>query len=99
MIGVCEKCLYDGVIVPTALYEAEAWGMGNTERRKVNVLEIKVWLECHEWTELGMRRCIERELKSRTDEIALRWFGHLERKDEYHMVRRVLMAEVTGRRV
>ena len=21
------KCLYEGVIVPTALYEAEAWGM------------------------------------------------------------------------
>ena len=49
MIGdKCEKCLYDGVIVPTALYETEAWGMGNTESRKLNVLEMKVWLECHE---------------------------------------------------
>ena len=36
-----KKCLYEGVIVPTALYGAEAWGMRNTERRKVNVLEIK----------------------------------------------------------
>ena len=35
------KCLYEGVIVPTALYEAEAWGMRSTERRKVNVLEMK----------------------------------------------------------
>ena len=32
-----KKCLYEGVIVPTALYRAEAWG----ERRKVNVLEMK----------------------------------------------------------
>ena len=36
-----KKCLYEGVIVPTALYEAEAWGMRSAERRKVNVLEMK----------------------------------------------------------
>ena len=36
-----KKCLYKGVIVPTALYGAEAWGMRSAERRKVNVLEIK----------------------------------------------------------
>ena len=36
-----KKCLYEGIIVPTALYGAEAWGMRNTERRKVNVLEVK----------------------------------------------------------
>ena len=35
------KYLYEGVIVPTALYGAEAWGMGSAERRKVNVLEMK----------------------------------------------------------
>ena len=33
-----KKCLYEGVIVPTALYRAEAWGMRSAERRKVNVL-------------------------------------------------------------
>ena len=47
-----KKCLYEGVIVPTALYGAEAWGMRSAERRKVNVLEMKCWrsfvLECHE---------------------------------------------------
>ena len=36
-----KKCLYDGVILPTALYGAEAWGMRSPERRKVNVLEMK----------------------------------------------------------
>ena len=36
-----KKCLYEGVIVPMALYGAEAWGMRNAERRKVNVLEMK----------------------------------------------------------
>ena len=36
-----KKCLYEGVIVSTALYGAEAWGMRSVERRKVNVLEMK----------------------------------------------------------
>ena len=36
-----KKCLYEGVIVPTAVYGAEAWGMRSAERRKVNVLEMK----------------------------------------------------------
>ena len=36
-----EKCLYEGVIVPTALYGEEAWGMRSSERRKVNVHEMK----------------------------------------------------------
>ena len=36
-----KKCHYEGVIVPTALYGAEAWGMTSAERRKVNVLEKK----------------------------------------------------------
>ena len=29
-----KKCLYEGVIVPTALYGAEEWGMRSAERRK-----------------------------------------------------------------
>ena len=29
-----KKYLYEGVIVPTALYGAEAWGMRSAERRK-----------------------------------------------------------------
>ena len=36
-----KKCLYEGVIVPTALYGAEAWGMRSAEIRKVNVFEMK----------------------------------------------------------
>ena len=49
--------------------------------------------------EVGRRAGIERELASRADQRALRWFGHVERLDEYRMARRVLMAEVSGARV
>ena len=36
---------------------------------------------------------------SRVDQRVLRWFWHLERMDEHRIARRVLMAEVSGRRV
>ena len=45
------------------------------------------------------RAGIERELARRSDQRVLRWFGHVERMDEYCMARRVLMAEVSGERV
>ena len=46
--------------------------------------------------EVRMRTGIERDLASRADQRLLRWFGHVERMDEYCMARRVLMAEVSG---
>ena len=46
--------------------------------------------------EVRRRAGIERELASRADQRVLRWFGHVERMDEHHMARRVMMAEVSG---
>ena len=74
--------------------------MRSAERRKVNVLEMKclrslvgvlrmdkIWNE-----EVRRRAGIERALVSRADQRVLRWFGHVERMDEYRIARRVLMA-------
>ena len=75
------------VIVPTALYGAEAWGMRSAERRKVNVLEMKALrslvvvsrMDRVGNEEVRRRAGIERELASRADQRVLRWFGHVER--------------------
>ena len=74
---------------------------------KVNVLEMKclrslvgvLLMDRVRNEEVHRRAGIERELASRADQRALRWFGHVKRMDEYHMARRVLMAEVSGGRV
>ena len=75
-LGVkAKKCLYDGVIVPTALYGAEAWVMRSAERRKVNVLEMKCLRSLVGVSrmyevrneEVRRRAGIERELASRED--------------------------------
>ena len=89
-IGIkANKIQYEGVIVPTALYGAEAWGMRSAERRKVNVLEMKCLrrlvgvsrMDRVRNEEVHRRAGIERELASRTDQRVLRWFGHVERID------------------
>ena len=98
-----KKCLYEGVIVPTALYRAQAWGMRSADRRKVNVLEMKCLrslvgvsrIDRVRNEEVRRRAGIERELASRADQRVLRRLGHVERMDEYRMARRVLMVEVS----
>ena len=57
----CEKkCIYEGVIVPTALYGAESWGMRSAERRKVNVFVMtrSRSLVGVSRMDKGMRRCV-----------------------------------------
>ena len=78
--------------------------MRNAKRRKVNVHEMKCLrslvavprMDRVRNEEVPIRAGIERELASRADQRVLRWFGHVERMDEYLMARRVLMAEVSG---
>ena len=49
--------------------------------------------------EVRRRAGIERELASRAVQRVLRWFGHVERINDYRMARRVLLAEVSGGRL
>ena len=81
--------------------------MRSDERRKVNVLEIKCLrslfgvsrMDRVRNQEARRRAGIEKELASRADQRVLRWFGHVERMDEYRMARKVLTSEVSGGRV
>ena len=66
-----KKCLYEGMVVPTALYGAEELGM----RRNVNVLEMKclrnlvgvLRMDRVRNEEVLRRAGIDRELVSRLD--------------------------------
>ena len=81
--------------------------MRSFERRKVNVVQMKCLrslvresrMDKVRNDEVRRRAGIERELTSRADQRVLRWFGHVQRMDEYHVARRVLMADVILGRV
>ena len=67
--------------------------MRSAERRKVNVLEMTCLrrlvgmsrMDRVRNEEVRMRAGIEKELARRADQRVLRWFGHVERMDEYRM--------------
>ena len=90
-----------------ASYGAEAWGVRSAERRKVNVLDMKSLrslvgisrMDRVRNDEVRSRAGIERELASRSYQRVLRWFGHVERMDEYRKARRMMMAEVSEGRI
>ena len=79
--------------------------MRSTESRKENVLEMKCLrslagtsrMDRGRNEEVQRRAGIKRKLVSRVDLRVLRWFGHVERMNEFRMARRVLlMTEVSG---
>ena len=74
------KCLYEGVIVPTALYRAQATGMTSAERRKVNDLATKCLRNLVGvslmYIELGIRRCAE-QLKQKGS-CLVEWIREIE---------------------
>ena len=71
--------------------------MRSAEKRKVNVLEMKCLrslagvsrMDRVRNEEVRRRAGIERELASRAGQRVLRWFGLVERMDDYRMARRV----------
>ena len=81
--------------------------MRSSERRKVDVLEMKCLrslvgvsrMDRVKNEEVRRRAGIEWALASRANQRILRWFGHVKKMDVYRMARRVLMAEVSGGRV
>ena len=81
--------------------------MRSAERRKVNVLEMKCLRNLvgvsgiyRVRNEAVRRRAgIEMELATRADQRVLRWFGRVERMDEYRIARMMLISEVSGGRV
>ena len=85
-LGINADCLSEGVIVPTAMYGAEALGMRSAERMRLYVLDMKCWrsllgvsrMDTVRNQKVRRRAGIERELTSRADQsIEIVW-AHVE---------------------
>ena len=79
-----KRGLYEKVVVPTVTYGSELWGMKVSERRRLNVFEMKCLrsmagvsrLDTLKNKEVGERTGVRKELAARVDMNVLRWFGH-----------------------
>ena len=67
----------------------------NKENQKKNTTLQVSRMDRFRKEDVRRRAGIERELASIADQRVLRWFGHVERMDEFRIARRVLMAEVS----
>ncbi len=99
-----KKRLYEGVVVPTALYGAETWNMGAAERKKLNVMEMRCLRSMYGVTrmdrvrneEVRRRTGVVKELAERAEQGVLRWFGHVERMGEESLVKKTTGSDVRG---
>ena len=104
-LGINVKVLYEKVVVPTVMYGSESRGMKVTERRKLNVLEMKCLRSMTGVSQLDRvrnevvraRTGVRRELAARVDMNVLRWFGHVERMDNKRLLKKVMNAKVDRR--
>ena len=89
----------------TIVYGSESWRMKVTERRKLNLLEMKCLRSMTGVSQLERvrnevvraRTGVRRELAARVDTNVLRWFGHLERMDNERLLKKVMNVKVNGR--
>ena len=101
-----KRGLYESVIVPTALYAAETWGMKTADKQRLDVLEMRCLRSMcgvTRWDrlrneEVRRRTGVLLELSNRAEQKGLRWFGHVERMDEGRMVKRISGSGVRGGR-
>ena len=102
-----KKCVYERVIVPTVLYGAETWGLRESERKKLNVFQMRCLRSMIGVTRRDRVRntCVIRErtgmnvdLSGRADKSVLRWFGHMERMEEVRLTKKVMNSRRSGNR-
>ena len=99
-----KKMLYEGIVVPTALYGAETWNMGVADKKRLNVMEMRCLRSMCGVTrmdrvrneEVRRRTGVVRDLAGRAEQCVLRWFGHVERMEEGRLVKRIVRSSGKG---
>ncbi len=88
-----KRGLYEGVVVPGALYSAETWNMGAAERR-LNVVQLRYLRSMCGVPRMDQvrddkvqRTGVVKELAELAEQGVLWWFGHVERLEEEHSVK------------
>ena len=93
------------VVRPATMYGAETWAIKKTQEKKLDVAEMRMlrWM-------CGVTRRDKignevirgtskiREISDTIQESRLRWYGHVMRKDEQYIGRRVMEMDIQGRR-
>lgn len=97
--------LYKRVVRPALMYGAETWAITKAQERKLEVAEMRMlrWM-CGLTRRDRVRNERIREtvkvgpLGKKVQESRLRWFGHVERRDECYLGKKVEKLNIGGKR-
>ena len=97
--------VYKTAVRPAMLYSSETWAAKKRHEKKMNVAEMKMlrWM-CGVIRRDRIRNEFIRgslkvaEISSKMQERGLNWFGHVLRRDENYIGKRVMAMEVPGQR-
>ena len=96
---------YKSVVRPAMTYGSETWPVKKAQERKLEVAEMRMlrWM-CGVTRRDRIRNDYIRgtvkvvEVSKKIQQRRLQWFGHVKRREENHVCRRVMDMEVDGRR-
>ena len=97
--------VYKSVVRPALLYSSETWPMKRAQERRMEVAEMRMlrWM-CGATRRDRIKNDYIRgtvkvaEVTKKMQERRLQWFGHVMRKEEESVCRRVMNMEVPGKR-
>ena len=96
---------YKVAVRPAMTYGAETWSIKKTQEKKLDVAEMKMlrWACGHTRLDRIENQVIRERVKvteihKKVQEKRLRWYGHVQRRDENHVTKQALNLEVEGRR-
>ena len=96
--------VYKTIVRPAMVYGAETWAVKKAHEKKMEVAEIKML----RWMCAGVTRLDEirnekirgstkvGEISKKVQECRMRWYGHVTRRDEEYVGKRVMGIEVQG---
>ena len=105
MMGInVKRRLYEGIVVPTALYVAETWSIAVAEKKRLNVMEMRCLrnmcrVTCMKKEEVRKRTGVMRDFASRAEQSVLWWFGYMDRIEEDWLVKRKVRSNVKSVRL
>ena len=97
--------VYKTEIRPAMLYGAETWATTKRQGKRIEVTDMRMlrWM-CGVTRKYNIRNehirgttRVEQASKKITERILI-WYGHVMRRDGEHILRKVMMADITGKR-
>ena len=97
--------IFNAVVLPVLLYGATAWLLTQTEERRLDAFEMRMlrgivgvrWDDFVRNEDIRERLC-QPPVSVKLRRARMKWFGHVERMGEERQVKRIMNAEMEGRR-